>query len=593
MSTTIKKSLTTNTQIGLLVKKRLITNTSFTRVKKQLTTNTSMGRNVKKRLITNTRIDTNDTHQHLQQNINPAPPLIPVDVSVLSNTKKSFLAGTQVLIKNTETNITKKIPGEKYIENITAHQKRSGAFEWSVNLRDNDETFALLNSQSEYYHWVDTDVYKSSSTPGYAIDPDPNSPTYNQPIISLPDNTKVLQGFTPIRLWFIQTKIGDSTWTSPALIMLNSSRKSKNEVYPTVFTGTDLTRNFLVENQTLATWRTTKDKRVMATDVLKTIFSTFGIPKYDLSNFDDFVIPKIHFQGEVPIDVINRICAVNFNYWYFRGDVFVIERVNFKTKGYDWFVRDIVNLVELDYNKSSAGLINSVIVCRTQSKGAPEFHEGVSVGLQVVGLNTPRYLPSLRVIDEMYCQVMQNNDYHVDWINAKGQYNVNPPYVKAQFTVKQNILSADSGVVQGTGVYWKVQISGMSSDDMLEGIQYTQNYSVKYQDNVSIRDHGLLAAPQPINNPLIPTQEWGLVHAYRYIQENNRLLETINGARIPILNPWIIPGQTVLFNDMGTSISAQHFFVEEVAHNWRSMETTLNCSKYQNTTEPAPPMPGN
>ncbi len=536
--TLLEKELLTRAKHSLLIEKSLITRASNTFLEKSLLTRAKHSLLLEKNLLTRARAYPRNTLEMLQQ-ISPS--------SYSTGQAVTFSFGCEILIKNLQAETSKKIPGY-LIDDIQIQRGRNQATEWRIILNDNhNRLFSTKNTSSEYYGWMGNDVYSSK---------------YNLK-----------------RSWHAKIKIGGETWWSPLLIPIHIRRISSIDGYKTEISGTDLSRNLLIENQTLESWQSTSSDRKTFKGVAGEILEYFGISKYDFSRMDDYPVRQIHFQGESPMDIINRGLEVPNAFWFFDRDVFTISQPAMKKSGYDWKFVDRKNIEELEYDDSNAELVNQITVCRSQTSGGVIEQEGEGVGWQSVSLSPPRFGTSLQVLESRWCFV-NVGDFPVQWINEAGKINGTPPYTEVRFVVQQQERNYDEAPISaGTTVYWKVRITGQTLEEIADGIGFDSQFSVTVNDKDSQKSNGIYPAPVSQDNTFIPNSEWAEEYGRRFLDEKKRLQNTAS-LRIPYLFPWINPGDTILVTDYGSDLTKEYFFVETTSLSVKTGETNITGSQY-------------
>lgn len=433
------------------------------------------------------------------------------------------------------------------INSIQITRTRNQPLTWSItSTKDQSKLLDPFNSSGTYYTDLQTDVFSSD--------------------------------FTIDRSWGIGISIGGQVWNSPELVLIETERDSSADSYRTVFSGIDFSRLLQVENQSMDSWVSTATKVYYAKEIIQTILSNFGVTSYEL-NFTDYPVREFHFQQQSPLSVIEDLLEVVKAEWFFRGRTFVARTPNYQSVNWTYPAGSFFRFTR---KKSTAAMINEVIVCRTES--APEYEEFEQNGESACGLISLNFSgekvnPQIHVIQSRFC-VIEN----ISFRDKNGVLNSESGYTGlasgCQF-VARPIIIGGRNVPGITGTcYWKVRVTGASGG--LYGLisNFDDKFSVTVKDADSIEEYGKQTAPNPIDNTLIPNEEIARLHGQKYLAEQRRLLETVSFE--VRLNPWIEPGQNVNVSDYGTSTSSRTYFVESVSHNISGFvgKTSVTASRY-------------
>lgn len=473
-----------------------------------------------------------------------ASTLLNLQQELSSDAVPSIHLGSRILIRNLAGGTSKQINGN-LCSSITYTRGRNEPATWSVTIPDgHDRDFSPLNTASDYYSWIKPDVYNSEWN-------------LNRP-------------------WYIQCKVGDDTWTSPPLVLLDVQRSASEQGYVTTFSGTDYSRNLCQENQTLASKESDSSTIYYAKDIIAYILEAYNYDHYDLSGMEDFPVRIMHFQGGSPMDWLMEILEVPKADWRWEGQQFVVEQVNRDGAGQDWEYQDRFNVFSANYRYNTSGLINEVEVVRTESGAGEEVHEGTDVGIITITLNSPRYGPHLRLPTPPTFGTIEN----VTFLNAAGALAPGP-YTTCRFTFRQDEAHFTEVGSHATGTcYWKVAISGWTIEEMnAASLPFDDDYNVRVKNTTNQALYGKWPAPSPIMNPLIPSEDWAITHGQRYLEEEIRKLETMDFT-VP-LNPWLRPGNIVRVTEYGSNQSGRKYLVESITHDLGTGQTQFLGARYQ------------
>jgi hypothetical protein len=462
----------------------------------------------------------------------------------------SYKAGIEILIKDLNAGVTKKISGN-LCDTIDFSVTRNQPISWSISINDNkDRAFNPANTSGAYYGYLTPDVYNSA--------------------------------WNINKVWYIHVYIEGEHWYSPALILVDSTVTATTSGYKTTFSGIDMSKNLLQENLTLTSKESTGSTVWTNKTIITYILGEYGYTSIDLSGLDEFPVRIMQFQGSSPMDLITRLLNVTMGDWYFRDRTFVATQRKFNQTGADWTFKDRFNITELTYKNSSSSVVNEITVSRTQTTAKEEYFEGTSNARQYINLQYPRYRPIFKVAESRFIESF--ND--IDFKNASGNWRsqgASPPYVSFAFTPMPFLVNPNNATaVAGDTLYWKIRISGMTEEQInMAGLGFDDSFNITVRDLNNQAKYGKCPAPNPIDDPLIPNSGWALIHGKRYLGEQIRKSESIEFA-LSMLNPFINPADTMKITEYGTMLTEENFFVESVKHDFKSMRTNVSATKYEN-----------
>lgn len=456
-------------------------------------------------------------------------------------TERYRTVGLALIVKNLSTGETKTIPRTEIVE-ITLSKRKNEPFSWTATLDNGSRNYSPYNASSAYYGWLTPDTWNASG------------------VIN--------------RVWQIKINTGGRLWESPYLTLDDFSHNGSIGGQQVSLSGIDLTEYLMRENQTMASWISLPGNIKMAKTIAGQILTNFKVTNYNIS-FTDYPVWKLHFQGERPLDVLNRLFAVPRCVWYWDKDTFFIKDPAWKPNGpADWTYASGNNLILLDYKRSKRALVNQVEARRTLDAvytGADQ--EGNDVGAKEITFSTPLWNATMQR-ETRYCYI----DY-VYWHNAKGETGTSPgplePVTKVTF-----IVWPWASVPYGSQYYWRVIIRGMEnySDTVLGTNLFDRQYHVRIKNQTSIDKYGLRPEREPYEDPMIPNREWARRYCERKLDESGRLLETMT-FECP-LNPFMEPNDTARITENHAGIDG-YFLIENVDISIGSdIMQTFGCTKY-------------
>lgn len=452
--------------------------------------------------------------------------------------------GGALYVKNLTTGVTKQIPITD-IENLNISKKRNEPFSWTATLDNRTRNYSPYNLSSTYYGWLFPDIWNSSG------------------LIE--------------KVWQIKIITGGRTWESPYLTLIDYSHSGSQGSQITL-TGSDLTEYLLRENQTMASWISRPGTVYMAKQIEAQILANFKVTKYNLSH-TDYPVWKLHFQGERPLDILNRLWDIPNCTWRWKGDTIYVGDPAWKPNGpADWTYKSGDNLILVNYKRSKAALVNIVEARRTLDsvfQGADQ--EGNDVGSKEITFTQPIWNVTLQ---------RETKDCYIDYVyywNANGEIATIPtgiePITKITFIVIP--LTANTNSMVGRQYYWRVIARGMEnySDTILGTSLFDQEYHVRVTNETSVNKYGPRPQREPEENPLIPNKAWAKTYCERKLDNSGRLVETLT-FECPA-NPFMEPEDTVNINEAHTGING-YFLVENVDINISGGDISqqFGCSKY-------------
>lgn len=427
---------------------------------------------------------------------------------------------------------------------------RLGApLEWEINFPDSYlRNFAPLNASGIYYPKLLPDVFSGGA---------------------------FLDGI-PHRFWNIYITVNNIEYSFKKLIQYGSTRTISGGAASSTFTGKDYSRLLEVANQSFDSWVSTAGNLYTANQIIQEILDEYSILYSEILS-DDYYVQTLHFQGQAPIDIINALLEVPQATWLFHNGVFRTFQPNYSETGADLVIKDNEDIIDCTHVLSPTSAKNQVIVCRTESVPAFETFEregDQACGLQRIDFAHPKYRPHLSIVNSRW-GVFEEIDYY-DSNGIFWDAGWNGVAAGVQFIFRQNI-SAYAPPDIDSRAYWKIKISGVPAS--LYGLinVFDDAFSVEVRDTNHENDYGSLPSHQPISNPLIPTEAWARIHGQRWLDNQQRLYDTI--MLKTRLNPEFEPGMVVKVTSYGHAISGVNYLIEQVTHNLTPTDpsTELNC----------------
>ena len=332
--------------------------------------------------------------------------------------------------------------------------------------------------------------------------------------------------------------------TLPRMIPLTFDYHGAPEGYEADMSGTDFSRPLYAENQSMSPWVSTSSHVYHASEIVAAILQMYKIPQFSL-DFDDYPLRKFTFQGEKPIDAINRLLFVPQATWRFKQEgTFAAWQP--RTQGVaDHAFVDTDNCEVLDYKHSIAGHVNMLTVSRSQeSQGlvaeveSTDVSGSLNTGFQVLKWTTPA--KNLRVVVDCLGGTINYPGFPWAFYGPGGaRVGETGPATEFHFTFVQKIYNATPGVGwidAPVAAYYHIRIYGEpASTDDLVGAGLDDGWTVNLVNQASINLYGQLPDKEPVENPNLPNKAVATVHGERVLEERFRLLETI------VLRTWLRP----------------------------------------------------
>lgn len=429
---------------------------------------------------------------------------------------------------------------------LKIEMQRSQPMTWQIRLNNANRQYTKSNTSSTYYDWL-------------------------RPL----DNFR----------WKINITSDTESKDFDYLRALAYESVSDEQGYGAVINGIDYSWKLLEQNKTMETWQSSSATVHTSTSIIAAILTDLSV-SYDLDS-DSYPIRIMHFQGEIPLDVIKKILKVTWAEWRFDNNVFKTRQPTFSSSGpEDWTIEDYRTIRNLTYKYAPAGAISRVTVQRTgpAAKLAIDV-EGVAVGL----VECDTAFPCIRPVLQWEAKMGSCVDFvlfDADHLST-GYYPVGPPggaITHVHFTFQQKTgLTADEAKL----LYYHVKMKAdavLDDEDEVWGDQYEEDYNLELTNSTLETELGeQLPAGDPETDSLIPNQTWAQTYGENFLKESARKIEEVSGEIG--LHCQMIPAQTLKITEYGSGLDT-YFYVENVTHTVEDGKatTSITATKYRSDT---------
>lgn len=357
--------------------------------------------------------------------------------------------------------------------------------------------------------------------------------------------------------------------------------------------GVDYSYKLSKNNQTKATQRSTAVDVKNMKDVLTSILEEYGVahhytdmhtPPLNLGDeLENYTVKWLHFQGEIPLDVIKRLLAIKWASFEMIDNTFYAYMPDYDKTSYplaDYIIEDILTIESLGYSLRNWDTITRVVVRRTSEAGAVLFEdEGNDTTSHIVEGNLSAFPdgginPTIAIsqaggeIKEIYFFSEPGGGGAV----GSGERSVPSPSAKSMSFFFQPTL--------GKTAWWYHIVVKAEKPVAGEETSLIEDYCVKYKNETLEAELGDdIPGVEEVIEDLIPTKAMAMEYAIRYLQNAARRYETVNitcGLHIGLR-----PGHTIAIKECGSVLDKECFFVEAVRHNIVQGTTEITALKYR------------
>jgi len=468
-------------------------------------------------------------------------------------------ADFRVRVTNTSTSVTKVLTD---ILAVTVTHTKNDCMSWSVTLDNRDRKYSKYNPSSDFYGFTDP------------------VPKYRWEISVKTKGALFLTGHP--------TPVYDETEEEEVWAYLSPTNRSFTNAattgYEVTVTGTDYSYKLLKNNQSKITQRSTGLELVTMKSILGSILGDYSVA-YDLDDVTDYTVPWLHFQGEIPLDMVRKLLAIRWAIYRFIGSTFTAWEPVYKVPPAepDFYISDISSIEAISMSEDRQNIITSVVIRRTDEVGSIAFEaEGTETSVQSVDVNSSAFPDGAVALQ--YAESVINGTINEIWYFSDtglgGQmgssHGCPSPSAKSMTFYFQPTVGA-------TEYSWHIIVRGRKPM-FGENPALFENYCVKYRNTTFESYIGEeCPASETVIEDLIPdvtTAQW---YAEQYLKEVARKAETyqiVCGLHIKIY-----PGHTIAVKEWGMLLdpdSAEaRFFVESVSHDLVSGTTNITASKYR------------
>lgn len=365
--------------------------------------------------------------------------------------------------------------------------------------------------------------------------------------------------------------------------------------------GVDYGYSLMVENQTMTTFRNQQ-----ISDILNSIGTQFSVnmnieSDVDLSGdlYSDRKIKYLHFQGEIPLDIIKRLLSIRGAKFRFYDNCMYIYLPAYRNDPIDgptfkptWRLRDKNAIKSISYVRKRWDISTRCLVRRVSDSSLILFEdegnntEEHTVEKQAAFPNGGIFLTMQQEVKNGEIQDIDNDHYIVMWSgDGKTGDNANWPNLPSP-SVKSMSLFYQPRVDVGPAdpQYYHIVVRAIPYDPTSD--ESYDDLKTAFYINTTLET--LLGEsrpnPDPIIEPLIPSWKYLKEYSQVMLMEESKKFEMCSLETY--YSPRMKPGDTCnladfygLGNYSGLVVSGYLMYYENVKHDAASMTTSLLLSK--------------
>lgn len=366
--------------------------------------------------------------------------------------------------------------------------------------------------------------------------------------------------------------VGPDTYTSPQLVIMDVNWSFSPDSLLVELSGTDPTELLMAESQTMPDVRLAGSNATLAA-----ILSNYGLSSISTAGLTNYVIPMLHRVGQ-PLSWVRDILEAYQGWWWWNVGTMTFENGGYDvpSMGVSFTLTDREHLKLLRSSKSASGIYNEATAERlTEQVSGTTSQAGVGLGEITLPLTTQLNEATLNVT--IYGVGFVNNRRWKDEFNN----TLNPSDLRTyRGTTKAAsvVFDLNPGNLDLSDRNYLAEVVGSSVDEIEIG-PYEQDYTATYADAADQAIRGPLPFPEPLTNPLIPTQAVALAAATAKVRET--LLGYATAAVEVLLNPTHQPGQCAAITAGKIGWTARKYLVESVdwSGDGRQLLETLELSR--------------